>query len=286
MAFDGTGYGDDGHAWGGEFLVADLSGYERRAHFGYLPLPGGDRAAAEPWRLALWILYNAHGKKLKKKCPGFAAHLPPGWQLLMQGTEAGINAPLTSSVGRLFDAAAALLGITYVNTYEGQAAIELEQCARRARRHARGRILLYRVYEGDAYERVPPTTEGREPLTIDFLPALRLLADGAESLSDDERDERAFDFHLTVAAATCDLIERLVYETGLRTVVFSGGVFQNALLLELLLSYLGGKYRVLLGHHVPPNDGGIAYGQAAIGVTADLGAQRCHIGECFARSSF
>ena len=272
VAFDGTGYGDDGHAWGGEFLVADLSGYERRAHFGYLPLPGGDRAAAEPWRLALWILYNAHGKKLKKKCPGFAAHLPPGWQLLMQATAAGVSAPLTSSVGRLFDAAAALLGITYVNTYEGQAAIELEQCARRARRHARGRILLYRVYEGDAYERVPPTTEGREPLTIDFLPTFRILADGAESLSDDERDERAFDFHLTIAAATCDLIERLAYETGLRTVVFSGGVFQNALLLELLLSYLGGKYRVLLPHTVPPNDGGVAYGQAAIGVKRYLGA--------------
>ena len=133
-AFDGTGYGDDGRAWGGEFLAADLSGYERLGHFAYMPLPGGDKAAAEPWRLALWTLYGVHGKKLKKKCPGFAAQLPPGWQLLMQATAAGVNAPLTSSVGRLFDAAAALLGITYVNTYEGQAAIELEQCARRAQR--------------------------------------------------------------------------------------------------------------------------------------------------------
>ena len=255
-AFDGTGYGDDGRAWGGEFLAADLSGYERLGHFAYMPLPGGDKAAAEPWRLALWTLYGVHGKKLKKKCPGFAAQLPPGWQLLMQATAAGVNAPLTSSVGRLFDAAAALLGITYVNTYEGQAAIELEQCARRAQR--RGRVLRYALRGAD---------ERGAPLTIDFMPVLRTIADEAEQLSDEERAGRALDFHVTLAAATCDLLDRLSRETGLRTVAFSGGVFQNALLLELLLAQIGESYRVLLGHHVPPNDGGVAYGQAAVALS-------------------
>ncbi len=255
-AFDGTGYGDDGRAWGGEFLAADLSGYERLGHFAYMPLPGGDKAAAEPWRLALWTLYGVHGKKLKKKCPGFAAQLPPGWQLLMQATAAGVNAPLTSSVGRLFDAAAALLGITYVNTYEGQAAIELEQCARRAQR--RGRVLRYALRGAD---------ERGAPLTIDFMPVLRTIADGAEQLSDEERAGRALDFHVTLAAATYDLLDRLSRETGLRTVAFSGGVFQNALLLELLLAQIGESYRVLLGHHVPPNDGGVAYGQAAVALS-------------------
>ena len=255
-AFDGTGYGDDGRAWGGEFLAADLSGYERLGHFAYMPLPGGDKAAAEPWRLALWTLYGVHGKKLKKKCPGFAAQLPPGWQLLMQATAAGVNAPLTSSVGRLFDAAAALLGITYVNTYEGQAAIELEQCARRAQR--RGRVLRYALRGAD---------ERGAPLTIDFMPVLRTIADEAEQLSDEERAGRALDFHVTLAAATCDLLDRLSRETGLRTVALSGGVFQNALLLELLLAQIGESYRVLLGHHVPPNDGGVAYGQAAVALS-------------------
>ena len=260
-AFDGTGYGDDGRAWGGEFLAADLSGYERLGHFAYMPLPGGDKAAAEPWRLALWTLYGVHGKKLKKKCPGFAAQLPPGWQLLMQATAAGVNAPLTSSVGRLFDAAAALLGITYVNTYEGQAAIELEQCARRAQR--RGRVLRYALRGAD---------ERGAPLTIDFMPVLRTIADEAEQLSDEERAGRALDFHVTLAAATCDLLDRLSRETGLRTVALSGGVFQNALLVELLLLFIRDKYRVLLPHTVLPNDGGVAYGQAAVGVMRDFGA--------------
>lgn len=260
-AFDGTGYGDDGRAWGGEFLAADLSGYERLGHFAYMPLPGGDKAAAEPWRLALWTLYGVHGKKLKKKCPGFAAQLPPGWQLLMQATAAGVNAPLTSSVGRLFDAAAALLGITYVNTYEGQAAIELEQCARRAQR--RGRVLRYALRGAD---------ERGAPLTIDFMPVLRTIADEAEQLSDEERAGRALDFHVTLAAATCDFLDRLSRETGLRTVALSGGVFQNALLVELLLLFIRDKYRVLLPHTVPPNDGGVAYGQAAVGVMRDFGA--------------
>ena len=260
-AFDGTGYGDDGRAWGGEFLAADLSGYERLGHFAYMPLPGGDKAAAEPWRMALWVLYGVHGKRLAKKCPGFAAHLPPDWQLLMQATEARVNAPLTSSVGRLFDAAAALLGITYVNTYEGQAAIELEQCARRAQR--RGRVLRYALRGAD---------ERGAPLTIDFMPVLRTIADGAEQLSDEERAGRALDFHVTLAAATCDLLDRLSRETGLRTVALSGGVFQNALLVELLLLFIRDKYRVLLPHTVPPNDGGVAYGQAAVGVMRDFGA--------------
>ena len=260
-AFDGTGYGDDGHAWGGEFLAADLTGYERLAHFAYLPLPGGDKAAAEPWRLALWVLCGVHGDALAARCPAFAAQLPSGWQLLMQATAAGINAPLTSSVGRLFDAAAALLGITYVNTYEGQAAIELEQCARRAQR--RGRVLRYALRGAD---------ERGAPLTIDFMPVLRTIADEAEQLSDEERAGRALDFHVTLAAATCDLLDRLSRETGLRTVALSGGVFQNALLVELLLLFIRDKYRVLLPHTVPPNDGGVAYGQAAVGVMRDFGA--------------
>ena len=248
-ALDGMGWGDDGTAWGGEFLAADMAGYERLAHFACIPLPGGDRAAEEPWRLALWVLYGLHGERLVTHAPGFAAQLPAGWQLLMQATAAGVSAPLTSSAGRLFDAAAALLGVCLVNRYEGQAAIELELRARTAQRE--GRILPY-VLRG-----------APGAMTADFLPVLHALADGAEQISAEERAGRALDFHVTMAAAVAEVLGVLAVHTGLRTAALAGGVFQNALLLEQVLARIGGDYRVLLPHLAPPNDGGIAYGQAA-----------------------
>ena len=249
VALDGTGYGADGASWGGEFLAADMRDYERLAHFAYLPLPGGDRAAKEPWRLALWVLHTMYGEEIARRAPKFIETLPAGWELLVQATVAGVNAPLTSSAGRLFDAAAALLGVCRVNVYEGQAAIGLELLARRARRA--GVILSYRVNRGEA------------PLMIDFVPVLAALADEAENLSEEERAGRALDFHVTMAAAVAEVLHLLSALTGLRTAVLSGGVFQNALLLEELLARLG-DLRVLLPHAVPPNDGGIAYGQAAV----------------------
>ena len=166
----------------------------------------------------------------------------------MQATAAGVSAPLTSSAGRLFDAAAALLGVCRMNVYEGQAAIGLELLARRARRA--GAVLPYRV------------NRTAEPMVIDFVPVLRALADDAERLTDEERAGRALDFHVTMAAAAAEMLGVLAVQTGLRTAALSGGVFQNALLLEQLLVRLG-DFRVLLPHLVPPNDGGIAYGQAA-----------------------
>ena len=255
VALDGTGWGDDGTAWGGEFLAADLAGYERLAHFAPVPLPGGDRAAEEPWRLALWMLYRRDGAGFAAQFPQFAAQLPTGWELLMQATAAGLSAPLTSSAGRLFDAAAALLGVAYRSAYEGQAPIELERLARTARRA--GRVLPYTVAEGAR-------------LTVDVLPALYALADGAEALTVEERAGRALDFHVTMAAAVAEVLGILSVRTGLRTVALAGGVFQNALLLEELLPRIGG-YHVLLPHRVPPNDGGIAYGQAAVA----LARMRC-----------
>lgn len=254
-ALDGTGWGDDGTVWGGEFLAADLAGYERLAHFAPVPLPGGDRAAEEPWRLALWVLYRRDGAGFAAQFPQFAAQLPTGWELLMQATAVGLSAPLTSSAGRLFDAAAALLGVAYRNAYEGQAPIELERLARTARRA--GRVLPYTVAEGAR-------------LTVDVLPALYALADGAEALTVEERAGRALDFHVTMAAAVAEVLGILSVRTGLRTVALAGGVFQNALLLEELLPRIGG-YHVLLPHRVPPNDGGIAYGQAAVA----LARMRC-----------
>ena len=249
VALDGTGYGADGTSWGGEFLAADMADYERLAHFAYIPLPGGDRAAKEPWRLALRVLHTMYGEEIALRAPKFMEEIPAGWQLLVQATAAGVNAPLTSSAGRLFDAAAALLDVTRVNAYEGQAAIGLELLARRARRA--GVVLPY-VVERE-----------RAPLTIDFMPVLAALADEAENVSEEERAARALDFHVTMAAAVAEVLDLLAARTGLRTVALSGGVFQNALLLEELLARLR-DFRVLLPHAAPPNDGGIAYGQAAV----------------------
>ena len=250
VAFDGTGYGADGLSWGGEFLAADLTGYRRLAHFSNLPLPGGDKAAKEPWRQALWVLHGIYGKELSHARPAFAAQLPKGWPLLLQAAEAGLSAPLTSSVGRLFDTAAALLGVRFVNRYEGEAAIRLEQLARGARRYAPA-VLPYRC-AGDV-----------GGMTVDFLPVLRAMQDGAEQISEAECAARALAFHETLAAAVQEVLCVLSEKTGLRTVVLSGGVFQNALLLALTLRRLR-DFRVLLPHRLPPNDGGIAYGQAAV----------------------
>ena len=136
-----------------------------------------------------------------------------------------------------------------VNRYEGQAAIELELRARTAQRE--GRILPY-VLRG-----------APGAMTADFLPVLHALADGAEQISAEERAGRALDFHVTMAAAVAEVLGVLAAYTGLRTAALAGGVFQNALLLEQVLARIGGDYRVLLPHLAPPNDGGIAYGQAA-----------------------
>ena len=136
-----------------------------------------------------------------------------------------------------------------MNAYEGQAAIGLELLARNARRA--GVVLPYVLNRVCA------------PMTVDFLPVLRALADGAEGLSEEERAGRALDFHVTMAAAVAEVLSVLADATGLRTVALSGGVFQNALLLEQVLLRLR-DFRVLLPHIAPPNDGGIAYGQAAV----------------------
>ena len=138
----------------------------------------------------------------------------------------------------------------FVNRYEGEAAIRLEQLARRARRHAPA-VLPYRC-AGDA-----------GAMTVDFLPVLRAMQDGAEQISEAECAARALAFHETLAAAVQEVLCVLSEKTGLRTVVLSGGVFQNALLLALTLRRLR-DFRVLLPHRLPPNDGGIAYGQAAV----------------------
>lgn len=245
LAFDGTGYGEDGNVWGGEFFVGSIADLVRQAHFKYFPLPGGEKTAAEPWRLALWVLHGLYKDELPEKRPDFAEYYRNGGKLLMEAVEKGVNAPLSSSVGRLFDAAAALLGITYVNTYEGEAACALEQAALKADRLE---TLSYEIYEKD------------DMIEIDFVPALQELArrfDGTNA------ETLASAFHNAVAMASVEVINLLRDKFAIKKVAVSGGVFQNRLLAEFLTDGLPG-YTVLKNKAVPANDGGIAYGQAAI----------------------
>ncbi len=247
VAFDGTGYGADGRLWGGEFLLADLKDYTRLAHLAYLPLPGGAKAIREPWRLAAWVLYDLYGAAFVTKDIPFTRQLPPGWELLLDAAAKGLNAPLSSGAGRLFDAAAALLGIRGTINYEGQAAVELELAAA----GTRGRVLPYDITAG-------------EPAAVDFRPAFAAMADalarGAPAAG------LAADFHATLADAVASVVRRLAAACGVRKVALSGGVFQNVTLLGQVAGLLENDFTVLLHRRVPANDGGLALGQAAVAI--------------------
>lgn len=244
VAFDGTGYGPDGCLWGGEFLLADRRDFVRAAHFRYFPLPGGVKAIKEPWRLAAVLLTDIYGSSLDALAIPFTRRLPPAWDLLRQAVAKGINSPLTSAAGRLFDAAAALLDVRDRINYEGQAAIELERLAG----HAAGRVL--------------PWTVGADG-AIDLRPAFVALVEGLQRR--EERSVLAASFHDTMAMVVVDTVRRLSRDTGLRQVALSGGVFQNIRLLTSVYEQLTAMgYEVLVPSMVPPNDGGVALGQAVV----------------------
>ncbi len=247
VAFDGTGYGPDGTLWGGEFLVADLTGYRRLGHLACLPLPGGTKAIKEPWRLAAWLLQTLYGPQFADLAIPFVRNLPSGWQLVLAAAGQGLNAPLSSGAGRLFDAAAALLGIRQRINYEGQAAVELELAAR----GAAGRVLPYAV------------SEAGELRILDFKPVFAELCQAL--LKGLPLQQLAADFHTTLAAAACEMVVTISRTTGIRQVALSGGVFQNLTLLTQVIGMLA-QYdlTIYLHRQTPPNDGGLALGQAVI----------------------
>lgn len=242
IAFDGTGYGEDGQLWGGEFLLADCCDYKRLGHFVYLPLPGGEKAVREPWRQAAWVMQQLYGDAFLAQQTKFTQALPKGWELLLQAAAKGVNAPLTSSAGRLFDTAAALLGIRFYNHYEGQAAVELELAAR----DAAGVCLPYDIT--GQYE-------------LDFRPTFAAMIEKLPKMS---QAQLAADFHRTMAEAIYDMVQRLSSLTGVRKVALSGGVFQNMTLLRQVYNLLEKDFTILLNRKVPPNDGGLALGQAVV----------------------
>ncbi len=263
VIMDGSGYGPDGTVWGGEILRADLTSYSRLGHLSQLHLPGGDSAAIEPWRMALSALYAVFGEKALQ-----TPQLPPSLQHLNAANvdiirtmlNKNFNTPLTSSCGRLFDAVASLLGICQYNSYEGQAAIELEAVARKA---------ITRTW---IEEFLPAHHKNGSPLLLEKNGKWEISSRGLiEIVSDNivrgnSIASIALNFHALLITTTTDLIQKLCRETGIKQVVLSGGCMQNSLLLEGLLHTLGDKnIQVYTGNLLPINDGAISFGQAVAG---------------------
>ncbi len=248
VAWDGTGYGPDGTIWGGEFLLLDNKRWRRIARLRTFRLPGAEAAIREPRRAALGLLYAAHRDHALAMSdrPTADAFAPGERQVLLRMLRNGINAPLTSSAGRLFDAFAALAGLSQVCAYEGQAAIELECAA--------GRMAADTRYPFE----LRPDPEGDPPLMVDWEPALdALLNDIRRGTS---TTEISLAFHNGLAAAIVEVARR----AGAPCVALSGGCFQNARLTEATVAALRRSgFEPLWHQFVPPNDGGLALGQAA-----------------------
>lgn len=258
IAFDGTGAGTDGTIWGGEFLVASLGGFERAAHLRTWALPGGAASVRDGRRNAFALLSEL----------GLLEH--PGAERLLGGLdeqtrsvtatmiERGINSPRTSSMGRLFDAAAAILGICGQATYEGEPAIELEAAAWRALGSESicpaGNMASFSVTESSRPD---------DCHVLNSRPLFEALLEGIRTGV--PADRLALDFHVTIARASARIASEICVREDLDTVALSGGVFMNRLLLQLLTHELkDAGLAVLVPHSVPVNDGCIAYGQAAI----------------------
>jgi hydrogenase maturation protein HypF len=252
IAFDGIGYGEDGLIWGGEILVADFHRFTRAGQLLNFPLPGGDKAIREPWRMALSVLHTLglpweqensavkHAFSIENQIPGVSP-----LDVLSNQLNTGTNAPLTSSMGRLFDAISALLGVCQVITYEGQAAIELEALADPDEEG---------VY---AYEITP------ENILDPRLMIQNILEDQKNGLSIPTISGR---FHNSISEMVLDISVRLREEYQLNRVALSGGVWQNMTLMNKTFKKLNSaNFKIFIHQQVPANDGGLALGQAAIG---------------------
>ena len=261
IAFDGTGAGTDGTIWGGEFLVASLGGFERAAHLRTWALPGGAASVRDARRNAFALLSELG----LLEHPGAARLLDSLDEQTRSVTatmiERGINSPRTSSMGRLFDAAAAILGICDKATYEGEPAIELEAAAWRALSSESacpaGNIAGFSV------------TESSRPDACHVLNSRSLIEALLEGIRAGTAAYRlALDFHIAIARSSVRIAREICAREGIDTVALSGGVFMNRLLLQLLTRELKSTgFTVLVPHTVPVNDGCIAYGQAAVART-------------------
>lgn len=242
VSFDGTGYGKDGAIWGGEFLVADYKNYQRAAHLEYFPLPGGDAAIKKPARTALALLWSL-GLEWDERLTSVVEFCAEDQITLRVQLEKKINTPLTSSMGRLFDAAAALAGVRQKVNYEGQAAIEFEALADSDEAG---------MYSFGLEQAEVKTRSAVEALVKDVMAGIPIQKISAR-------------FHNGLAESVHETVKKISVETGIKSVVLSGGVWQNITLLRRSLSLLENEgFEVYIHREVPTNDGGLSLGQAAI----------------------
>ena len=242
LSFDGTGYGEDGAIWGGEFIIADYKSYQRPFHLGYFPLPGGDASIKKPARTALALLWSL-GIGWDEHLASAAEFNKEERNILRIQLEKKINAPMTSSMGRLFDAAAALAGVRQTVNYEGQAAIEFEALA-------------------------DPDEAGSYPFGLG--PDQVEVGSGIDALIRDVKhgihaSKISARFHNGLAEVIRTTVKKMNRETGIRTIALSGGVWQNLTLIGRTLSLLQTDgFTVYIHRQVPTNDGGLSLGQAVV----------------------
>ncbi len=252
VVFDGTGLGSDGHIWGGEFLIADYHSSKRIGHLEYLPLPGGDAATRKPYRIAVAYLLALLGEEgLRQGLELMGDSGDAEIDIVRRQVAAGLNSPLTSSIGRLFDAVSSLLGIRGEIDYEGQAAIELEMAAHEAHRQREEESYPYSIAEDGGLRIVR---------VRDLLSAI--VDDSRHGVP---RSNVSVKFHNTIAQMVRQLCLSIGGDAGTNKVILSGGVFQNRLLLNKTVGLLErSDFEVYTHRQVPCNDGGISLGQAVI----------------------
>jgi hydrogenase maturation protein HypF len=244
VALDGNGYGDDGKIWGGEFMISSLTGYNRYAHFDYIPMPGGDQAAKEPWRMGLAFLFQAFGGEVKKMPVGFLRkYKPEDIDLILSMLIKDINSPLTSSAGRLFDAVAAILDLCHCNHFEAEAPMMLESY-------------------------IDPSIEtfynfAIKGNRINFVPVVQQIIQDLNRKA--TLCKISTKFHNTIARVVLWIAQKARRDIGLNKVILSGGTFQNRYLSETTEGLLKiSDFEVFQPIWVPSNDGGIALGQLVI----------------------
>lgn len=255
LALDGVGLGTDNMPWGGELLRVEDAGFERVGHLATLSMPGGDRAAREPWRMAAAVLFQlGRGDEIAQRFSN-----QPGAQTVAEMLQKNLNCPITSSTGRLFDAAAGLLGVNEIQAFEAQAAIQLQELAQR-------------------HGQVAPLEEGYridENGVLDFSPLLAVLADCPRE--NNGAGYGAALFHATLAAGLAEWVERVARRYNIADVALGGGCFHNDILLRTLSGRLAAQgLRVLTAQQMQPNDSAISLGQAWVALQSiNKGAKKC-----------
>jgi len=249
VAFDGTGYGSDGNIWGGEFMVVDRIGFRRVAHFKYLKMPGGEIAVREPQRMAFSITYGCLGDRIFKEELDFLKIKPKSYyDVLIKMFKQNINSPLTSSVGRLFDAVSSILGICHKIKFEAEAAIKLEKLASRSSEKG--------WYEFDIFQKDKTWIFGYNKLVKG------ILCDIKKGIP---KQDIARKFHNSLVEIIIKAIDKISHKYHLKDVVLSGGVFQNKILFDSVKQRLKQSgYNLILNKDIPLNDLSICLGQIYI----------------------